>query len=108
TRRLENRAVAGRQRRSDLPCRHQQRKVERNDLSYDAQRLLKVVGVSLVLDLGYPAFLGGYRRGEVPEMIGRQRDVGRERLAHRLSVLVTLRYGEHLGVLIDRIGNGIQ
>src|ERR1700733_12846710 len=41
-------------------------------------------------------------------MIGGKRDVGRERLAHRLAVLVTLRYSEHLGVLIDRIRNVIE
>ena len=67
-----------------------------------------MVGVGLVVDLGDPALLGTHRRGEVPEVIGRKRDVGRERLAHRLAVLVTLRYGKHLGVLIDRIRNVIQ
>ena len=41
-------------------------------------------------------------------MIGRKRDVSSERLAHRLAVLVTLGYGKHLGVLIDRIRNVIQ
>jgi hypothetical protein len=40
-----------RQRRGELPRPHQQREVERNDLTHDAQRLLEVVGVGLVIDL---------------------------------------------------------
>ncbi len=49
---LSTDAVAGGQRRRELPRRHQQREVERDDLADDAQRLAEVVGVGLVVDLG--------------------------------------------------------
>ena len=60
---LTHRAVAGGQRRGDLPGRHQQREVERDDLADDAERLAEVVGVGLLVDLGDPALLArGSRR----------------------------------------------
>jgi hypothetical protein len=42
-RRLDHRAVARGERRGDLPSRHQQREVERDDLRDDAERLVEVV-----------------------------------------------------------------
>ena len=48
------------------------------------------------------------RPREVAEVIGRERDVGGQRLTHRLAVLVALCNREHLHVLVDRVGDGIQ
>ena len=50
--RLEHDAVAGGQRRRQLPGRHQQREVPRDDLADDAERLVEVVGDGVVVDLG--------------------------------------------------------
>jgi hypothetical protein len=41
-------------------------------------------------------------------VIGRERDVRRERLAHRLAVLPALGDREHLDVLLDRVGHPVQ
>ena len=61
---LEHDAVAGGQRRSQLPDRHQQREVPRDDLADDAQRLVEVVGDRVVVDLatGCPPARGCSRR----------------------------------------------
>ena len=48
---LINRAVAGRKCRSDLPGRHQQREVERDDLADDTEWLVEVVGDRVLVDL---------------------------------------------------------
>ena len=69
---------------------------------------MEVVGVGLVIDLGDPALLGPRRAGEVPEVVGGQGDVGGEGLAYRLAVLVALGDGEHLEVLLDRVGNRVE
>ncbi len=41
-------------------------------------------------------------------MIGRQGNVCRQRLTHRLAVLIALRHRKHLEVPLDRIRNVIQ
>ena len=46
--------------------------------------------------------------GEVAEMVCRERDVGGERLAHRLAVVPALGHGEQLGVLFDRVGDPVE
>ncbi len=50
--RLEHHAVAGGERRRELPRRHQEREVPRDDLADDAERLVEVVGDGVVVDLG--------------------------------------------------------
>ena len=98
----------GRERGRELPRRHQDREVERDDLTDHAERLLDVVGDRVLVDLRDPPLLGADRPGEVAEVIGRERDVGRERLAHRLAVLPALGDREHLPVLVDRVGDEVQ
>ena len=49
--RLEHHAVAGAQRRGQLPGRHQDREVPRDDLADHAERLVEVVGDGVVVDL---------------------------------------------------------
>ena len=46
--------------------------------------------------------------GEVAEVVGRERDVRVERLPHRLAVLPALGDGQHLEVLLDRVGDQVQ
>ena len=68
----EHHAVAGGQRRGQLPGGHQQREVPRDDLPDHAQRLVDVVGHGAVVDLGGGAFLGADAAGEVAEVVGGQ------------------------------------
>jgi len=103
--RLEHHRVAGAQRRCELPCRHQDREVPRDDLADDAQRLVEVVGDGGLVDLGDRAFLGAQGAGEVAEMVGRERDVSVQRLADRLAVVDGLGVGEHLEVGFDAVGD---
>ena len=49
--RLQHHAVAGGQRRRELPDRHQDREVPRDDLADDAERLVEVIGDGVVVDL---------------------------------------------------------
>ena len=73
-----------------------------------AERLVEVVGVGLLVDLRDRALLGAHRAGEVAEVVDRQRHVGAQRLAHRLAVLPALGDGEHLEVLLDRVGDRVE
>ncbi len=68
----EHHAVAGGQRRGQLPGGHQQREVPRDDLPDHAQGLVDVVGHGAVVDLGSGAFLGADAAGEVAEVVGGQ------------------------------------
>ena len=79
-------ARAGRQ----LPRRHQEREVERDDLPDHSEWLVEVVGDRVLVDLRDRALLAADHRGEVAEVVGGERDVRRERLAHGLAVLPAL------------------
>ena len=80
--RLEDDRAAGGERRADLPRRHQQREVPRDDLPDDADGLLERVGVELGAgDVGQRRRHGRaaeLRRpaGHVPEEVGGERDIG--------------------------------
>jgi ParB family chromosome partitioning protein len=88
--RLDHGAVARRQRPGHLPCRHQQREVERDDLADDAEGLVEVVGDRVLVDLGDRALLAADHRREVAEVIGGQRDVRGARLPDRPAVVIAL------------------
>ena len=94
--RLQHDAVAGGERRRELPGRHQQREVPGDDLADHAQRLVEMIGDRVVVDLATAAFLGADAAGEVAEMVDRQRQVGRVRLADRLAVVDRLDRGQQL------------
>jgi hypothetical protein len=49
--RLQYYAIAGRNGRSQLPTRHQQREIPWNDLTDDAERLMEMIGDRIVVDL---------------------------------------------------------
>ena len=91
---LEHDGVAGRERRGDLPGRHQQREVPGDDLPGDAERARRGA-VARVLELVGPARV-------VEEVRGRERDVDVARLADRLAVVERLEHGELAGALLDR------
>ena len=107
---LEHDAAAGRERRADLPHRHQQRKVPRDDRADDADRLAARVAEELVLaerrhrqldrralDLRRPA-------GAVAEEVHRRRHVDALRDDERLAVVERLDLGELLRVGLDQVG----
>ncbi|EAQ00328.1 carR [Janibacter sp. HTCC2649] len=103
--RLEDDAVAGRERGSELPRRHEDGEVPRDDLTDDAEGLVEVVGHRVVVDLGDPALLGADASSEVAEVVDRERKVGGEGLADRLAVLPGLEHGELLEVLLEPVGD---
>ncbi len=78
---LQHDAVAGGERRSELPHRHQHREVPGNDLADDAERLMEMIGDRVVIDLGDRAFLGADAAGEIAEVVDGERQVGGGRLA---------------------------
>ena len=107
---LEHDAAAGGERRPDLPHRHQQRKVPRNDRAHHADRLAARVGEELVLaepgqrrlhrrafDLGGPA-------GAVAQEVHRRRHVHALRDDERLAVVDRLDLGELGRVGLEQIG----
>ena len=91
---LEHHGVAGREGGRELPDRHQDREVPRDDLADDAQRLVEVVGDRVLVDLGDAALLGAQGAGEVAEVVDGQRHVRVERLAHGLAVVPRLDHRE--------------
>ena len=108
--RLQDDAAAGGQRRADLPHRHHQREVPRDDRADDADRLAAGVAEELVLaegrhrqldrralDLGRPA-------GAVAQEVHRRRHVHALRDDERLAVVQRLDLGELLRVRLQQIG----
>ncbi len=102
---LEHHAVAGGQRRGQLPGGHQQRKVPGDDLANDAQRLVEVIGHGVGVDIGGGAFLGANAAGEVAEVVHRQRNVGVQGLTHRLAVVPALGHRQRLQVGLDALSD---
>ena len=106
--RLDHGAVACGEGRSDLPGRHQEREVERDDLADYAERLVEVVGDGVFVDFGRATFERAGGAGEVAEVVDGQWDVGGQSLAHRLAVLPRLGHGQHLEVGLDGVGDGVE
>ena len=102
---LEHHAIAGGERGRQLPHRHQDGEIPRDDLADDAERLVEMVGDGVVVDLGNRAFLGTDAAGEVAEMIDGQRDVGVGRLADRLAVVPGLGEGDQVEILLHPVGD---
>ena len=101
---LQHHAVAGGDRRGELPRGHQQREVPGNDLADDAERLMEMIGDGVVVDFRDAAFLGAQAAGEIAEMVGHERNVGIGRLADRLAVVERLdqREGGKIGLRCGR------
>lgn len=91
--------------RRQLPCRHQDREVPRDDLRHDPERLVEVVRHRVVVDLAQRTLLRPDRPREVAEVVDGERDVGGEGLADRLAVLPALRDRERLQVRLHPVGD---
>jgi ParB family chromosome partitioning protein len=102
---LEDDRVARGERGCQLPRRHQDREVPRDDLRDHTERLVEVVRHRVVVDLAERALLRADRAREVTEVVDGQRDVGRQRLADRLAVLPALRDGQRLEVRCHAVGD---
>ncbi len=59
----------------------------------------------MLVDLGGAAFLGANAAGEVAEVVGGQRHVGVQRLAHGLAVVPGLGDGQLFQVGFDAVGD---
>ena len=105
---FEHHRVAGSQRGRQFPRAHQDREVPRNDLSHHPERLVEVIGDGVLVDLAQRTLLGADRRGEIPEMVGGQRDVGGQRLPDRFAVVPDLGHRQRLGVFLDAVGDLVQ
>ena len=106
---LEHDRAAGRQRRPDLPDRHQQREVPGDDLSADADRLASRVtedpgiagGDGRSIDLGRPACVVL----EVGDGVGHVHPLGE---LQRLAVVERLELGQLLLVRLDELGERLD
>ena len=96
-RRFENDGVAGGKRRRDLPRRHQQRKVPRNDLAGHAKRRHVAIG-KCVFQLVRPP-------GVVKEVRGGERNVDVARLLDRLPAVHRLHDGECTRLFLNQPGD---
>ena len=90
---LEHDAIAGRERGREFPHRHQNRKIPRNDLADDAERLMEMVGDRVVVDFADRSFLRTDATREIAEVVDSERQVDGGRLANGLAVVDRLRPG---------------
>src|ERR1700743_3663209 len=105
---FEHHGVACRQGGRQFPGAHQNREVPRNDLSHHTEWFVEVVGHRVLVDLRQRALLGADRRGEVPEVIGSQRNIGGQRLAHRFAVVPHFGHRQRLLVFLNAVGDLVQ
>jgi hypothetical protein len=105
---LQYHAIAGGKCRCELPDCHQNGEVPRNDLADNAERLMKMIGISLVVDRCNRAFLRTDASGEITKMINRQRYVRCHRFTDRLAVVDRFRRCKHLQVCFHAVSNAVQ
>ena len=105
--RLQNRDIAARQRRGDLPRQHRHRTVPRNDLSTNPDRFAERVvehrrigGVGLAINLGRPTRVVAEGVGRAGSHSARQR--------YRHPVIEGFQRREFIGVFLDQIGDSQQ
>ncbi len=87
---------------------HQQREVPGNDLADDAQRLMEMIGDSVMVDFGDAAFLSADDAGIIAPMIDAEREIGIGRLADRLAVVERLDQREQVEVGRHLVGDLVQ
>ncbi len=107
---LQHHGAAGGQGRAELPGRHQEREVPRDDLAHHADRLGAGIGHVLsrrgqVGDRDVLAFELGRPAGHVVEHVGRQRHVGDARDAERLAVVQAFQLGQLVQVFVDQVAD---
>jgi hypothetical protein len=105
---FEDDRVSCRQRRRELPRRHQDREVPRDDLPDHAKRFVEVIGDGVLVDLGQRALLGPYRAREVPEVVDGQWEVSVQRLADRFAVVPRLGERQGLEIGLDAVGDLVE
>ncbi|MNX59002.1 hypothetical protein D3C86_898590 [compost metagenome] len=66
---------------------------------------MKVIGRGVFVDLGGATFLGADAAGVVAEVVGGQRHVGVQRLAHGLAVVPGFGDGQQFEVLLDAVSD---
>lgn len=101
--RLDHYRIAGSERRGELPAGHQVREVPRNDLTHNAERLVKHEGERVFVNLGGTAFGGAQNAGEVAEVIGTGRNIDIAGLTEGLAVIEHFHRGKTLNVRVDRV-----
>ena len=106
--RLQHHAIAGGKRRRELPGRHQDREIPRNDLADDAERFVEMIGDRVLVDLRDAAFLGAHDAGEIAQMVDDQRHVGMRRLADRLAVVERLDQRQQIEIAFHLVGDPVQ
>jgi ParB family chromosome partitioning protein len=106
--RFDHDAVAGGEGGRQLPRRHQEREVPRDDLAHDAERLVEVDRDGVLVELRDAALLRPDDAGEVAEVVDDEREVGRERLPDRLPVVDGVDEGEVLQVGLGDVGDPVE
>ena len=94
--------------REQVPARHQDREVPRDDLPDNAEGLVEMVGDGVVIDLGERAFLRADAGGKVPEMVNGERYVRGCRFADRLPIIDCLGKSENIEVLLHPVGDLVE
>ena len=97
---LEHDGVAARERRRDFPRGHQQRKIPRNDLPRDAERLRRFAG-KRVFQLVRPARV-------IKEMRGHERQIHVAAFLDRLAAVHRFEHGQLARLLLDDARDAIK
>ncbi len=105
---FQHHAVARTQRRRQLPRRHQQREVPGDNLRHHAQWFMEMIGGGKLINLSGRALLRPHAASEIAEMIHRQRHIGGQRFAHRLTVIPGLIHRHIFEVLLQPISDPEQ
>jgi hypothetical protein len=102
---LENDGAASGERRRELPRRHHEREVPRDDLSDHADRLAQRISVPIAGARHRNGFASEARRpsGHIAEHVDRAADVVPARIGDRLAVVERLDLGEFVGVLFEEV-----
>ena len=90
---------------ASFPRRHQKREIPRDDLSDDAERLVKMIGDRIMVNFGKASFLRADATGEIAEMINGQRQVSGLGFADRFAIVDRLDERQKIELLFDPVGN---
>lgn len=106
--RLQDDGVPGGEGGSQLPDRHEDREVPRDDLPDDPEWLVEVIGDGVGIDLRDATLLCPDRPREVAEVVDGQGQVRSHRLADRLAIVPGLGQGEVGEVGGHALGDGVE
>ena len=106
--RMNHHGTACRQCGRDFPSGHQEREVPRNNLADYADRLAQYDRQILLIQLGSRTLFAANHAGEITEMIGSQRNIGRTGFTDGLAVIQSFLQSEQFCIFIDDIGYFIQ